>query len=421
MSSSYRSGKSGNGARRASSPGAHKRAGGGNGGGRPSGRGSGGGGGRGKKRPQLINPEKFVNKAITPVERPAYVATNAFTDFELDERLKRNVAKHGYETPTQIQDVAIEPVLAGRDLVGLANTGTGKTAAFILPIIQGLLDRDRGTALVMAPTRELAVQIDEEFKAFARGLKLYSSICVGGVSINKQISALRRNPDIVIGTPGRLKDLLNRGELHLQDTDVLVLDEADRMLDMGFIKDIRYIVEKIPTDRQSLCFSATITREIESLLKDFLKDPVTCSVKTNETNDHIEQSVIEASSKEHKIELLQEMLTEPEFEKVIIFGQTKHGVQKLADKLSKSGLRAEAIHGNKSQSQRQRSLNAFKNNAAQILVATDVASRGLDIPEVSHVINFDQPDSYEDYIHRIGRTGRAGLGGQALTFVAAKR
>ncbi|MFY9264807.1 MAG: DEAD/DEAH box helicase [Solirubrobacterales bacterium] len=443
MSSSYGSSKSRSGSRskngsRGNGPGGQSRhkSGGGNahssssGGGRPGGkphRGSRGHGGNGAGRPNKrgnrkvsdIHPSKFVNTAVTRVERPEYVATHSFNDFAFSEPLKRNIAAHGYVTPTHIQDVAIKPILDGRDLVGLANTGTGKTAAFVLPMIQALLDHDfEGNVLIMAPTRELANQIEEEFRVFSKGLGLRSAICVGGVNINRQIKALRRDPHVIIGTPGRLKDLLQQGELPTDESDVLILDEADRMLDMGFIKDIRFIVETLPGKRQSLCFSATITPEIERLLKDFLVNPVTCSVRTNETNDHIQQDVIEASSKEEKIEILAELLQKPEFERVIIFGQTKHGVQKLSDKLNKHGLRSEAIHGNKSQPQRERSLKAFKDYRAQILCATDVASRGLDIPEVSHVINFDQPDSYEDYVHRIGRTGRAGLGGHALTFVA---
>ncbi|MBI4897678.1 MAG: DEAD/DEAH box helicase [Actinobacteria bacterium] len=377
-----------------------------------------GGNRNGNQRVKEIHPSKFVNTAVTPVERPPYVATHTFDDFEFSKPLKQNIAQRGYVTPTQIQDVAIKPVLEGRDLVGLADTGSGKTAAFTLPMIQALLDHDfEGNVLIMAPTRELANQIDEEFRAFAKGLGLRSAICVGGVNINRQIKALRNDPHVIVGTPGRLKDLLQQGELPTHETDVLILDEADRMLDMGFIKDIRFICDTLPPKRQSLCFSATITPEIEKLLKDFLHEPVTCSVRTTENNDHIQQDVIEAESREEKIEILGELLTQPEFERVIIFGQTKHGVQRLADKLNKKGLRAEAIHGNKSQNQRERSLRAFKDYRAQILCATDVASRGLDIPEVTHVINFDQPPSYEDYIHRIGRTGRAGLGGHALTFV----
>ncbi len=370
-----------------------------------------------KRQGSYINPDKFVNKAVAAVEEAAYVPTHHFADFAFSEGLKRNITARGYDVPTPIQDMAIEPILEGKDLIGLANTGTGKTAAFALPMIERLL-KTNGTALIMAPTRELAVQIDDEFRQFARGLGLYSAICVGGASMNRQIEALRRRPRVVIGTPGRLKDLVQQGVLKLQYTTVLVLDEADRMLDMGFIKDIRFLIAELPTARQSLCFSATMTGDISTLIHEILTEPVTISVVKGETSDHVEQDVIKATSKDHKIELLTDMLKQPGFEKVLVFGQTKWGVQKLADQLNKTGFKAEAIHGNKSQPQRQRALDAFKANRVQVLVATDVAARGLDIPNVSHVINFDQPNTYEDYVHRIGRTGRAGQRGQALTFVS---
>ncbi len=371
-----------------------------------------------QRRGADIDPRRFVNRAVVREQAEAYVPGHAFTDFALCTQLQRAIEDRGYATPTQIQDVAIGPVLDGRDVIGLANTGTGKTAAFVLPIIQRLHDEgDGSTALVVTPTRELAGQINDEWMAFARGLRMRSALCVGGTGTGRQIEALRRRPRAVIGTPGRLKDLMNSGHLNLRTTGILVLDEADRMLDMGFIGDIRAIVAKLPGDRQTLCFSATITSGIRHLMDEMLHDPFTASVRTSETNDHIEQRVVEASSKEHKIELLTGMLRNQEFEKVIVFGGTKHGVQRLADKLTKVGLRAEAIHGNKNQNQRQRSLQAFKDDATRILVATDVASRGLDIPAVSHVINFDQPLTYDDYIHRIGRTGRVGAGGTAITFV----
>jgi ATP-dependent RNA helicase RhlE len=370
-----------------------------------------------KRHGAYINPEKFVNKATTPQEQVVFVPEHTFADFEFTQALQHNVAEHGYIKPTPIQDGSIKPVLAGRDLIGLANTGTGKTAAFVLPIIQQL-QKLEGTALIIAPTRELAVQIDEEFKAFAKGLGLYSAICVGGANIARQISTLKRRPHVVIGTPGRLKDLFNQKALKLHTVKFLVLDEADRMLDMGFIRDIRFLLDQLPKQRQSLCFSATITPEIDRLIHDMLIDPVTVSVRTTETSEHVEQDVIKAQGKDHKIEILTEMLFQPDFEKVLVFGQTKWGVQKLADSLAKAGHATEAIHGNKSQAQRQKALQAFKDNRVKVLVATDVAARGLDIPNVSHVINFDQPNTYDDYIHRIGRTGRAGKSGKALTFVS---
>jgi superfamily II DNA/RNA helicase len=377
------------------------------------------GGGQARQHGSYINPEKFVNKGAVAVmaEQAAFVPKHRFADFSFMEALKRNIEARGYDVPTPIQDGAIETILTGRDLIGLANTGTGKTAAFVLPMIQRLKTLG-GSALIMAPTRELAVQIDEEFKLFAQGLGLYSAICVGGASMGRQISQLQRRPQVVIGTPGRLKDLVQQRALRLGSTTILVLDEADRMLDMGFIKDIQFLIAELPAERQSLCFSATMTPEISRLIHNILIDPETISVVQGETSNHVEQDVIKASSKEEKYDILTGLLAKPDFEKVLVFGQTKWGVQRLADQLTKQGIKAEAIHGNKSQPQRQRALQAFKDNRVQVLVATDVAARGLDIPNVSHVINFDQPNTYEDYVHRIGRTGRAGARGQALTFVS---
>ena len=327
-----------------------------------------------------------------------------------------------YKNPTAIQDDAIPLMLENNDVIGLANTGTGKTAAFLLPIIQKLIKSDiRNSVLILAPTRELAQQIEEEFRRFAAGLNLYSAICVGGTNIDRQIRALKRGPHVVIGTPGRIKDLISRRVVVLSAVNTFVLDEADRMLDMGFVNDIKLIANLLPNQRQTLCFSATITPAIRVIIDDFMTNPKTISVRSSETNEHINQSVIEATDKTHKIELLVEMLNKDDFEKVVVFGETKYGVQRLADNLAKEGLPAVAIHGNKSQSQRQRALNDFKQNRVKIMVATDVAARGLDIPNVSHVINFDQPATYDDYIHRIGRTGRAGNVGQAFTFVAPRR
>jgi len=370
-------------------------------------------------RGAYIDPAKFINKAVAQVDRVEFVPVHSFSDFGFVNELQANIAKKGLEHPTAIQDGAIKPVIEGRDLIGLANTGTGKTAAFVLPIIQRLKTvNGQGAVLIMAPTRELAVQIDEQFRIFAANMKLYSALCVGGVNIQKQIRDLRRRPQVIIGTPGRLKDLMRQRVLKLQFVTTLVLDEADRMLDMGFLPDIKDILAELPQERQSLCFSATITPQIQALLDSMLKDPVTVSVRTRETSEHIEQDVVKASSKDEKVRILNELLNDEEFEKVLVFGETKFGVQKLADSLTKAGLPAEAIHGNKSQPQRQRALRNFRDGKVGILVATDVAARGLDIPNVTHVINFDQPSNYEDYVHRIGRTGRAGQKGKALTFIA---
>lgn len=380
----------------------------------------GGGGSRGPKK-QSIHPSKFINRAVERVEKPAYEPTHQFSDFALNTVLQKNLESLKFTTPSAIQDQAIPIALQGRDVIGLANTGTGKTAAFLLPILEKLNgDERRNSVLIMAPTRELAQQIDDEFKRFSRGLQLFSAVCVGGMNIERQIRDLKRQPHVIIGTPGRLKDLLERRVLRLNHINTFVLDEADRMLDMGFIVDIKHIAGMLPAERQTFCFSATITPAIQTIVQEMMKDPETVSVRTSETSEHVDQDVIEAFDKVHKLELLTELLKKDEFEKVLVFGETKFGVQRLADALSKDGISSEAIHGNKSQSQRQRALNAFKSHKAKVLVATDVAARGLDIPNVSHVINFDQPQTYDDYVHRIGRTGRGGKTGKALTFVAPR-
>jgi ATP-dependent RNA helicase RhlE len=365
-----------------------------------------------------IDPKRFVNNNVVKQEEVAFVSTHAFTDFNFTASLQKNIAAHGYERPTPIQDKAIPVILEGKDFIGLANTGTGKTAAFILPIINFLqTKKTNGKVLIVLPTRELAIQVDEEFKKFSRGLKFFSTICVGGANIRTQIASLERNPHLIIGTPGRLKDLCNQRELHLVDVDIFVLDEADRMLDMGFLPDIRYLINLLSKKRQTLCFSATITPPIEELLHKILVNPVKVSVRTKATSEHIEQQVLTANSKEDKFKMLLDILNDQTLFKVIIFGQTKYGVQRLSDNLNKLGFASTAIHGNKSQPQRQRALNEFKDDKVRVLVATDVAARGLDIPDVSCVINYDQPKTFDDYIHRIGRTGRAGKGGKAITFV----
>lgn len=365
-----------------------------------------------------IHPSKFINKSVQPQDEEVYVPAHMFHDFGLDNRLVRTLDHLKFTTPSPIQDQCIPSAIERRDIIGLANTGTGKTAAFLLPIIQELIqDPQLVSALILAPTRELAQQIDDEFRRFSAGLRLYSTVVVGGANIGRQIQQIKRGPHIVIGTPGRVKDLIDRKVLRLHSATTFVLDEADRMCDMGFVNSIRAIEAELPKVRQTFCYSATMTLDVKAIVEEFMHDPVTISVVKNQTNDHIEQDVIYANDKAHKIEVLTELLAQPEFKKVIIFGETKFGVQRLADSLSKSDLPAVAIHGNKSQAQRNRALDSFKKNAVDILVATDVAARGIDVNDVSHVINFDPPRVYEDYVHRIGRTGRAGKTGKALTFV----
>lgn len=377
------------------------------------------GGRSGGKRNEgaYIHPSKFINKA-KPSEQVEYEAKHEFVDFKLNPNIQICLDKCGFVKPSAIQDQAIPIALEGRDVIGLANTGTGKTAAFLLPILEKLsVSQKRNSVLILTPTRELAQQINDEFRRFSANMKLFSTVAVGGMNIGRQIRDIGRNPHVIIATPGRFKDLMNRKVLKLDNIDTFVLDEADRMLDMGFVHDIRMIAGHLPANRQTLCFSATITPTIEALINDFMRDPKTVSVRTGETSSSIDQDVIFTKGKEHKLELITELLNQDEFEKVLVFGKTKFGAQRLADTLTKKNIPAVAIHGNKSQSQRQRALNDFKSDRVKVLVATDVAARGIDVSDVSHVINFDQPMTYEDYIHRIGRTGRGGKTGKALTFV----
>ncbi len=389
-------------------------------GGYSGGRRSSGGGKSGQLNKQTIHPSRFINRDTVAASTAAdtYEPTHKFSDFALNPTIQRNLENIGFSSPSAIQDQTIPLVLEGKDLIGLANTGTGKTAAFLLPLLTHLAKhRHYFSILIMAPTRELAQQIDEEFRRFSAGMKLYSVLLVGGVNINPQLRGLQRRPHVVIGTPGRIKDHIDRGTLSLAGVNAFVLDEADRMLDMGFVNDIRRIAGLLPEERQTLCFSATFSAGIRAIAEDFMKQPETVSVKVNETNDHIYQDVVHYTDKDHKRELLINLLSDEEFEKVIVFGETKYGVQRLSDGVDKLGISSRAIHGNKSQGQRTRALDDFKTGKARVLFATDVAARGLDIPNVSHVINFDVPQTYDDYVHRIGRTGRGGKSGTALTFV----
>ena len=369
------------------------------------------------RRPKegYIDPSLFVRKA-TQTTQTEFVATHKFSDFAIGEKLLANVLAKGFAQPSPIQDQIIPVLLEGRDVIGIANTGTGKTAAFLVPLIEKIDKDDSQGVLIIAPTRELAVQIDEEFRSFAKGLGIFSAICIGGVGMGKQIMDIKRRPNFEIGTPGRLKDLENRRVLNFADYSNVVLDEVDRMLDMGFVKDIREIIGKLPRKRHSLFFSATMPENIRQLANEFLIDPVTVSVKTGTTAANVDQDIVKLYGKP-KAEVLYQMLGQEGFRKVLVFGRTKWGIEKLAINLDKWGVRVASIHGNKNQNQRQRALEDFKAERVQVLLATDIAARGLDIANVSHVINLDIPATYDDYVHRIGRTGRADKKGIALTFV----
>lgn len=360
---------------------------------------------------------KFMNKTVVTTEEPVFVPEHTFADFDINEHLKKNIIARKYENPTPIQDKTIPHALLGQDVVGLAATGTGKTAAFLIPLIDKVMKQKGERVLIMAPTRELAVQIERELAGFAKGLGFRGMVAVGGANIGPQISQLKHDPAFVIGTPGRLKDLMERRALVLTEFGTVVLDEADRMLDMGFIDDMRMIMSKMRKQRHTLFFSATMGRDIERLIGDFLSSPVIISVKTTDTPSSIDQDVVRIPRGADKFEVLAGLLKDRDFSRVLVFGRTKFGVEKLAKALSRLHIHAESIHGNKTHGARIRALEAFKAGKVSVLVATDVAARGIDIPAVSHVINYDLPSTYEDYVHRIGRTGRAAHKGKALTFV----
>lgn len=368
------------------------------------------------KRGQNIDPKRFV-KAAKPVEQEVYIPENSFNDFAISDLLKTNLADRGYTAPSQVQDRAIPVALTGKDVIGIANTGTGKTAAFLLPLIEKLMNNRGEKSLIIAPTRELAIQIQSEARIFAKGARLYDALLIGGTPMGRQLRDLQKNPEIIIGTPGRIKDHMDRGTLKLDKMTTIVLDEVDRMLDMGFINDIRTILAKLPDNRQSLFFSATLSPTIETLIKSFTADPVTIMARTAETSDNVDQSIIHYFEKSDKMDKLHELLILDKVTRTLIFCETKRGSEALCTELVSRGFTSDAMHGNKSQGQRQRALGKFKNGEVSILVATDVAARGIDVDGITHVVNFDIPQTYDDYTHRIGRTGRSNSTGYAVTFV----
>jgi superfamily II DNA/RNA helicase len=373
-------------------------------------------GGRRRGGGEYIDPARFVRSA-KPREEVAYTPTHTFEDFAVDPIITRNIQFRGLTNPTPIQDQTIPHGLQGKDIVGIANTGTGKTIAFAIPVIHYLLANPQAKALIMAPTRELAQQIMEECRTLTKGAKLWSALLIGGNAMGPQLRDLRNNARLVVGTPGRIKDHMERRSINMLHFNMVVLDEVDRMLDMGFINDMRSILECMGTPRQSFFFSATMSPAINSLIGTFASDPMTISVKTGESSDNVEQNVIAYTSKEDKMAKLHDALINPAFAKVLVFDETQRNVERLHKELESRGFTAAAIHGGKTQGQRRRALDMFKDNRVSILVATDVAARGIDVSDITHVINFTVPNSYEDYVHRIGRAGRAGRLGHALTFI----
>lgn len=372
------------------------------------------------KRKEL-NIHHFIQKVKTDassgLEQTEHKAKNSFGDFSLDQRLMKNVTDKRYFTPTPIQDQAIPPALEGRDVIGLANTGTGKTAAFLLPLINKILLNRSQKVLILAPTRELAGQINDELYGFSKGLNIFSVLCIGGSDMRNQRQKLKQPFNFLIGTPGRLIDLMKRGFLNLNNFQNMVLDEADRMVDMGFIRDIKLVFSKLPKQRQTMFFTATMAKQEEDLCKEFLVNPVMISVKRRDTAANVEQHIVHVKGQNEKMEVLLNLLRAPDFHKVLVFGRTKYGVEKISKQLSQYGFRVDSIHGNKTQNYRLRALRNFKTGLVRILVATDVAARGLDIDRISHVVNYDLPATYDDYIHRIGRTGRAAQKGKAISLV----
>ena len=366
-----------------------------------------------------IPVHKYIKKAVEQapiVENP--IVLTQFQDMPLRQDLKTNIIRRGFMTPTSIQEKTIPHILAGKDVVGIANTGTGKTGAFVIPLLERMFSQNNMRVLIILPTRELAQQIQQEIHDFAQSsIFVKTAICIGGGSLQYQMRQLQRDPQFVIGTPGRLKDFVERRVLNLSRFDTVVLDEVDRMVDMGFIHDITHLLSLLPYKRQSLFFSATISAEVGRTITRFSKDPVTVSVSTQQTSDRVEQDVIRIPSGSTKMAVLETLLAKEELQKVLIFARTKHGVERMTETLYSKNFRVSCIHGDKPQRKREQAIRLFQDNQIDILIATDVAARGLDIDDITHVINFDEPASYEDYIHRIGRTGRANKKGFALTFV----
>jgi len=375
-----------------------------------------GGGQRGGRRGDYIDPARFVAVA-KPTQAADYQATHRFQDFNINPQLLTNLQAKGYEVPSPIQDQTIPLGLAGKDVIGIANTGTGKTAAFAVPVIEALFSRQQAKALIVAPTRELAEQIEQECRSIGKNGNFSGALLIGGTGMGSQLRDLRRKPRIVIGTPGRIKDHMERKTLNLEQFNIVVLDEVDRMLDMGFLPDVSFILKQLAPVRQSFFFSATMDPRVQGLIRTFSNEPETVSVKSSDGSDHVNQDVVRYAGPTDKLEKLHDILNREEVAKVIVFDETQRSVERLSNELVARGFAADAIHGGKTQGARKRALDGFKASRTKILVATDVAARGIDVADITHVINYSQPQTYQDYTHRIGRAGRAGRVGHALTFV----
>lgn len=373
-----------------------------------------------KGRVSKLDPEKLIREGFAK-EEIKFVSDRRIEDLPVHQSLISRLLKRGFERPTEIQDKTLEAGIDGRDILGIAQTGTGKTGAFLMPIINELLENpsQRNHALILVPTRELALQVEEEFKSMTKGLRLFSACFIGGTNINKDLQALKKVNHLVIGTPGRLLDLHGRKAIHFNRFNVLVLDEFDRMLDMGFSHDVDRIIGAMNNREQTMLFSATIDPAQKKQVANILTDPYTVKVSQGDTtSDHIEQNVIRLQAGEDKFKKLFTLLQQENFSKVLIFDETKHRVKRLSQRLNNMGIKSGQIQGNMGQGARQNALRDFKRGKTRVLVASDVASRGIDVNDISHVINYQLPMNYETYIHRIGRTGRAGRKGTALTFIS---
>ncbi len=370
-----------------------------------------------KFKSEYISVDKLVAKAVDSEDIHMFVDDYQYSQFNITKTLKRNAYNKGYSKPTQIQFKAIPEILAGKDILGVAGTGSGKTAAFLIPMIDKITKNRHEKCLIVIPTRELAMQIQDEFKDLSKDSGLRSALLIGGNSIRTDFNVLRRNPEFLICTPGRLKDLTQREAIDLSKITNVILDEVDRMLDMGFINDIRFIIDKLDKNRQSLFFSATLDKKAEEVANTLLMNPVKIEINVQEPGKNVDQDVVKLEIGQNKFDVLLGLLKGKEFHKVLIFTSTKRSADKLSDQLYDQHINIESLHGGKRQNQRTRIINNFKQDRVNVLVATDVASRGLDIDDITHVINYDMPNSYQDYIHRIGRTGRTGKKGFALTFI----
>ena len=371
------------------------------------------------KKTKSFDLQRLISQVKPEVSEPtmqAEVATT-FKELNLDTKLLQLLEKRGFEKPTPIQEGTFKHAIAGRDILGIANTGTGKTAAFLLPLIQQLLTGKHFETLVVVPTRELAQQVEKEFVMLTKGLPFYSVCLIGGTNINTDVKNLRKKNHVIIATPGRLLDLKARGAVRLQPIEVLVLDEFDRMLDMGFVRDIQKIIAAMSSRRQTMLFSATLDKTQKQLISDILSNPFELKVSTGDTvSNRIRQEVIKVGN-QNRMDVLMQLMSDESKRKVLLFAETKRQVDKLEKKLRAANISSDLIHGNKTQSHRVRALNKFRSDKIRVLVATDVAARGIDVAGISHVINFQQPLTEDSYIHRIGRTGRASDQGVAITLI----